>query len=77
MKEYYEVVDSTDGNIIDRFSAADTTEAEVLKFAECAVVKEADYACYDVYYVTEEIGADGEYHVVDDNIIACFDNKEI
>lgn len=77
MKAYYEVVDSADGNIIDRFSAADTTEAEVLKFAECAVIKEADYACYDVYYVTEEIGADGEYHVVDDDIIACFDNKEV
>lgn len=77
MRAYYEVVDSTDGNIIDRFSANDITETEVLGFAEFAVAKEADYACYDVYYVTEEMGADGEYHVVDDNIIACFDNKEV
>ena len=74
-RAFYEVVDSADGNIIDRFSVDDTTEEDVMDYAECAACKEEDYACYDVYYVVEEQASDGQWHMISDDIIACFDNK--
>ena len=74
-KAFYEVVNAADGSIVDRFCADDTTEEDVMNYTECAVLKEEDYSCYDIYYVVEEQDQDGQWNLLSDDIIASYDNK--